>query len=254
MKVRAALCLLAAGLMASCDWSPPRDNPRDPASPDYSPPEAIRGLQIETHCYWDRGDICSMTVFADVYDPEGISTLDSAWVYLGDTLLGQMGYDAVRDRFVLTIYGKSDILHDPLPYYQTKYFVVRFRDDARNIVKDSIRMTRVIDSYYGDYPELVWPAGEDTIVTEPRPWFLWWGYAAPFPITYRVDCHKSNGELFWDSSGISQPDTTVQIGVPFAFDSSYSWTLTVVDEVNNTARSVRERFWVFDIDTTSGTP
>ncbi|MBM3324121.1 MAG: hypothetical protein FJY66_00475 [Calditrichaeota bacterium] len=260
MKSRAAvLGLWALALLAGCEWSPLRDNPRDPGAYNYNPPELIQRAWIETHCRkLDLGDMCSMTIFAEVWDPEGVSALDRAWVYLsdwGDEQSWPMIYDSPHRRFTLSIQGGSDSLPNHLIYYQTKHFVVRFQDDKGNIAEDSVRMSRLICCTNSNYPDIDWPTYQDSVAYNPYPVLKWWRYAGGFEFTYRIECFDELGTLVWDTSGAPPGiEDSIRVGRPLdsweGGEDFYCWKLTVIDEDANTAESACEKFWVFD---TTGT-
>lgn len=250
MRVRtAALSLLSLGLFAGCDWSPPRDNPRDPGSSNYDAPPVIEEVRVETHCRMLMVDYCSLEIIADVYDREGISTLDSAWVYLQGNCLGEMGYDAIQDYFILALNENSDELPDRLGSYLGKDFVVRFKDDWGHTIADSARIAVIIR----DYPQPVSPAKEnrpDTVTTH-RPCFQWLPYISDFDFLFRVDCYLDPfSYLLWDSCGIHSDCTGVCMGLDDSLANSvdsqvmYSWTVSVEDSAGNTATSRPYQFVV----------
>jgi len=242
MRLRAIyLGLFIGALITSCDWSPPRNNPADPGSRDYDGPPTIENAWIETHCQSLSVNACYMTIFADIRDPEWISTHDSAWAYLENELLGPMGYDPPHDRFVLSIYFKSDALNSEMSEYLDNDFFVRFRDDAGHRCERSVR---IINPIY-DYPTLYYPS-DSSIIDTLQPRFLW-DYWNTFEFTFRVTCKGLN--FFWEKAGIHRDCTSVWMGPDDSLAIStyflpYTWTVTVVDHGGNTATSSPSIFLV----------
>jgi hypothetical protein len=249
-------CFAAIGFFSGCQWTPDRDNPNDPGSPDYNPNEAIRSLSITTHCQLDtvlKTDICYLTIFAEVYDPDGVSSLDRAWASLDSMPLGQMKYDGgdgTRGYFALSIYAGSDTLAEPMPWYQTKYFVVRFQDDAGDFVEDSTHMSRVICSSGGaaleGCPEWKWHTGDSIRADTSHPLLEWRKFSGVFDFTYRINCYEltAQEQLVWDIRRISPEDSAIRVAPALDNNAQYCCILTVVDEVGNTGSSPCERFSV----------
>ena len=250
MKIRTILLyLMLMSSLAGCNWSPPRDNLRDPGSSDYDGPPVIQRVWIETRCQLFAMDYCGMDIYANVYDPEGISTLDTAWVYLDEDCLGQMQYDAAENRFVLSLDENSNELPDRLENYLGAEFIVRFRDDVGYAIQESVQITRVIRNY----PRPEWPAEPEAIVvcTTQHPRFQWRQYFVAWPFTYAVHCYLDpNNYLLWDSCGIQSDCTNVLLDGNDSLENSidpniwYSWTVSVVDSAGDKATSQRFRFVV----------
>lgn len=238
------LGLFIMALITGCDWSPPRNNPADPGSRNYDGPPTIENAWIETHCQELYESVCYMTIYADIRDPEWISTRDSAWAYLENELLGPMGYDPPHDRFMLSIYFKSDTLDSEMSEYLDNRFFVRFRDDAGHRCEKSARIINPISIYYG-YPVLSYP-GDSSIIDTLQPRFVW-GYSNAFEFTFRVTCKGLN--FFWENAGIHRDCTSVWMGPDDSLAISeyllpYSWTVTVEDNDGNTATSRSNLFLV----------
>lgn len=249
---------MAICFFSGCQWTPNRDNPNDPGSSDYDPNEAIRSLSITTHCQLDSvniTDICYLTILAEVYDPEGVSSLDAAWASLEGVGLGRMGYDGgggTRGHFTLSIYASSDTLVEAMTWYQTKYFVVRFQDDAGDYVEDSTRISRVICSSGGEalqyYPTWNGPTETGSVTDTIHPLLQWWGFPKIFDFTYSIKCYETTGQeqLVWEITGISSEDTAIRVAADLRNNTQYCCILTVVDKGGNTASSPCEIFSVVE--------
>lgn len=240
MKCSAALpFLFLMVFFAGCDWSPERDNSRDPGSQDYDGPPVIQKLWIEAHCQEGYSDYCWMDILVDIYDPEGISTSDRVQVLLEGEPLGWMSYDGIRSYFVFTIHEDS-IGGDLCGTYLTSNFQVRFTDDAGYTIEGNTDMTRCIQVFSQQKS----PKEYDDV--GPRPQFIWQKFPKNYYFTYRIGCYLYDF-LLWDSLNISKGDTSVVIGDSLP-DSElgefYYWTISVVDIHGNSATSKRAYFQV----------
>ncbi|MFH1009896.1 MAG: hypothetical protein V1784_01515 [bacterium] len=241
---------MASWFLWGCEWSPPRDNPMDPGSDKYDVPPVIERLWIEVHCLSlsQYQETCRLMIYADVSDREGISTSDSAWIYLEEEFLGQMMYDPPRKLFVLGVCTDCDTL-DSLPTaYEDRVFIVRVQDDFGNRRERSTQITRSICCGPGKYPVAEFPANNDVIDTlQPR--FEWRPYSEQFEFTFRVYCQGTN--FVWDSSGIPSDCSSIWMGPEDSlaislYPEPYIWTVTLVDNSGNTATSEQKKFWVGD--------
>ncbi len=247
MRNIASFLLVVMMFLVGCDWTPPRDNPLDPGSDDYNPNETIREIWIETFCEpVMEGISCDMTVYADVWDPEGISSRDKTWVLMEgepDRPMQQIG-----DGDIFSLRIDEDILQHSLLYFQTKEITVRFQDDEGHVTEASAHMIRLFH-WEGALPRLKWPTEIDTTITEQQPIFEWWSYTDPdsgFEFTFAAECFY-NEDLIWDTSGIPGDVTSVQIGkiLPFSQGNElYSWIVQVVDEASNKAQSKPSKFLI----------
>ena len=244
------LVFLVAIFFMGCDWSPPRDNFRDPGASNFDAPPEIQQLRFETHCYDSWLDFCELKVIADIYEPEGISTLDSAWLILGERFLGEMNYDAEEDNFSLTLRESTEALPGKLENYIDSVFTVFFMDDAGYLVQKS-------DSIYGlnrSYPNPESPGSKyyppDTISTH-WPVFEWEHYNLGHTFTYSINCYiEPENRVVWshegiadtvDSDAVEPPDSLPNLGDP---DFYYSWTVSVVDGDGNSFTSLPFHFVV----------
>ncbi len=247
MKNIASLLLVVIILLVGCDWTPPRDNPLDPGSNDYNPHEAIREAWIETFCEpVMEGIACGMTVYADVWDPEGISSRDRAWVLMEGEPERPM--QLIGDGDIFSLWIHEDMLQHNLLYFQTKDITVKFQDDEGHVTEARACMTRLFH-WEGALPRLKWPTEIDTTITVQQPIFTWWSYTDPdsgFYFEFAVECFY-NEDLTWDTSGLPGNITSVQIGkiLPFSQGNEfYSWVVQVVDEANNVAQSKASKFFI----------
>lgn len=250
-KTSPVLLLLSAfAFFGGCDWSPPRDNPMDPGSDKYhyDAPPNIERLWIEVHCRSENEEICRLMIYADVSDSEGVSTRDSAWVFLEEQFLEQMMFDPHSGLFVLGVCTACDTLEYLPTAYEDRIFVVRIQDDFGNRREGSTQITRSICCSPGKYPVAEFPRNGDTIDTlQPR--FEWEDYPDQFDYTFRVHCQGVN--LVWDSCGIPSDCTSIWMGPEDSlaislYPEPYIWTVSVEDNSGNTATSEQKKFWVGD--------
>ncbi len=246
----AFLVFLAAIYLAGCDWSPLRDNPRDPGASNFDGPPEIRQLRFETHCREFMLDFCDLKVIADIYDPDGISTLDSAWLTLGERALGQMHYDAAEDNFSLMLYEFTEQLPGKLETYMDSVFTVFFMDDAGYIIQKSDSISEPNRSYPGPRSpgDQFYPP--DTVRTY-WPCFEWARYIWGRAFTYSINCYLNpENRVIWNSEGLPDSCTMVCVELPDSLDNLgdpdfyYSWTVSVVDGDGNSATSLPFHFVV----------
>lgn len=247
------LSLFTVALFVGCEWSPSRDNPLDPGSPSYQEPSikeppVFNKVWIETHCQEFILVYCKLDVIAEVHDPEGICIQDVAWVTLGEDSLGQMHIDSPLQRFILTLYERSDELPGPLDFYRDTVFTVWFRNEDGDTIQDSAQITDINTNC----PTLESPGSAETIViiNDPTPCFQWRDYGVLWPYKYQVNCYLDpDNQLLWSSGDILSDCTTVCMEDDSLADlidafKNYSWTVSVVDGDSNKATSQRYRFRV----------
>jgi hypothetical protein len=161
------LLLIVTCLVASCQWTPERDNPLDPNARGYrDPPPANRAPQIDTfyattHCYNNNPDrvrlyelVCQISdsdnnlgvgLQIPVYFVEdgSLGTMDS---------LGVMGSDPIRQAFVYR--GNKNSL--PKPDQSSFTFQIAAVDCSG---ATTTARTSFVNSWYESYPSLSIPSG-----------------------------------------------------------------------------------------------
>ncbi|HDH57906.1 MAG TPA: carboxypeptidase regulatory-like domain-containing protein [Bacteroidetes bacterium] len=99
-----------------------------------------------------------------------------------------------------------------------------------------------IQRFFDDYPVQIYPFSD---IVSSSGLYLWWEpYDEQFFFTYTVRIFKEGYSTpVWERSGISPTDSTTTVGVTLE-NGDYNWTLEVIDEYGNTARTAPATFTV----------
>lgn len=189
-------------------------------------------------------DLISLDVVAEINDPDGIDTVslfsDSVW--LGNLTLRNGGVEWGREFFERDLPGESVeaiIGHDLIiQTYDLNGFVS---------LSDSISMVRIIDLA----PEV---ANTEEVIVSPTPLLIWEQYNVEFVFTYSLQIiYRSGSGVLTDYisiSGIYPDSTSYQITenlpVNLSNEDYYLWTIAVIDEFGNEARSKQAKFTVIE--------
>lgn len=188
-------------------------------------------------------------VTADVTDPNSIAELDSVWFTVVDTLRFPMTYSVASKKFETTIY-KKDLPTNTIQFLvgEPLSIVSRDRNNAVNI-SEPFYVTRVIEGT--PTPDSPSPFKEDTVKADSLI-FRWIPPDVTFNFTYdlylwRVETGTSI--LIWSRRGLDflneqwnySDDATA---VPLDTMVSYAWSVSIVDDFGNYARSKESSFVV----------
>jgi hypothetical protein len=235
-------------LISSCDA--PHDNPFDPLSPDYEIPEipdttftvevTVRSINYDSY-----GPLAvhALDIEAVIIDSNGV---DHVWVRLDTIEIGtlQPKFDSHTwyrriDEIQLPNNGLGDLIGHPL----TLFYV---NDNGR--VNDGVQFQLYRVLY--DVPQTLFP-DNDTLLTTNQPELIWEPYDADFSFTYSVNIlhiaeGSTEGILVYSFDEIPMDSTSHKVqNVLTDAPSFLVWTVTVVDEFGNEARSLTANFRIY---------
>jgi hypothetical protein len=179
------------------------------------------------------------TLTTVITDPNGISDLDSAW-FCVDSILYPLNYSVTEKDFQLTL-TSYQLPSNNLEWLVGKPLTVIARDrEYSTSTSAPFYVTRTIE----DEATPTYPVSQDTASASPL--FLWNAPAVRFIYTYsltvvRVDAGAE--AVVWSQDNVGSHLLSYQY--PSTLDQgSYFWTIAVVDEYGNSARSKEASFVV----------
>jgi len=228
----------------------PHDNPYDPASPNYHPPAdtvapvhaSAGSIHFGDWVVDDRFWLSVTAQFTPAVHP------DSVWTMLDSTRVSRLQQSDSDSRVWLTeseepeIYantgGRIEML---VGYPLTLRWWVSGGDSATSA---PFYLKRVIY----DLPAVQFP-DYDTTLTTRQPHLRWDPYYDDFKYTFTVEVTKVTATNFrqtvFRATGISPDSLGCQVttNLPLVQDPEFLyWTIGVVDDFGNTARSLEARF------------
>ena len=178
-------------------------------------------------------------ITADITDPNGIADLDSAWFSV-DSILFPLTYSVTDKNFQLTI-TSYQLPSNNLEWLVGKPLTVIARDrENSSSISAPFYVTRTIEQEASPNS----PAFQDT--TSSSPLLLWTPPDVRFVYTYSLSIVRvDNGSEFvvWSQDNIGNHLLTYQYPSILA-RGNYFWTIAVVDEYGNYARSKESSFVV----------
>jgi hypothetical protein len=194
-------------------------------------------------------DISATVTDPNSTDGNGIYDVDSVWCAVADTLLYPLKYDPAANWYVATIY-KRDFPTNTIDYLvgKTLTIISKDRNDAMNI-STPFFVTRVIENTA--VPISPSSLNGDTISAWSDLNFSWTPPNVAFNYTYTITLSKATPALpvvVWTLQGISSIKekflyTSAANADTTTLDSgTYIWSILVVDEFGNYARSKEASF------------
>ena len=244
---RSILLVLLVYLIASCQWSPERDNPYDPNSIGYSEPlfnspPSIDTFYATTH-FWEsnldpKSEFELICVVSDI-DNNFPPAPQFPVYFKDDLLLGFMMSDPTRQLFMYR--GLRDDL--PTSPGEDK-FTVYIEDDSAATATEDVTISNWAR---GICPELVYPPPEEdprTRMVGPVPRISWLRPSGEdlshFKITLKLQGHFDT----WDTVGISIDDTVAFLPLDEVEDATYHpehWYAIYLTLYNNRGNSCTGR-------------
>lgn len=178
-------------------------------------------------------------ISAAVADPNGIADIDSVWLQV-DSLLYTMAYSITDKTFQLTL-TSYQLPSNNLEWLVGKPLSVRARDRAgASGVSAPFYVTRLIEQEaIPQYPKF-----QDT--TSASPVFQWTPPDVRFVYTYSLNVVRVDAGTtvtIWTKDNIG--NHLLSYGYPFVLTKgNYFWTIAIVDEYGNYARSKESSFVV----------
>jgi len=182
-------------------------------------------------------------------DPD---TVDSVWVVKDTLWLGMLsptGSDNPTHMLEInenSLYDQHGLIlqnivgHDLIIHFTT--------DDGDTLSSDLFTLKRVLNNI----PVAIEP-NYNSVLTESNPTLIWDSYDAEFNFLYGVEITHvaASGfrSLIYDQSGISSSDTSHTTSEPLQVvedPSYYYWTLKVIDDFGNIARSLEAQFRIVE--------
>jgi hypothetical protein len=202
---------------------------------------ALRTVHVSR--WWPEEDLYLLEVVADVEDPDGATDVAAAWLEVVEAgFIDTLAVTSVPGRFTSSLPVETlpvGSLHALLG--QT--VVVHARDLAGQVNASAPRsLVRVIE----ETPVAGSPQGLAT-VRDVRPLLTWEPADLPFPFTYRLDVVRvlANVEtVVHTAAGLASDQTAYRVPVDLARQSTYYWTLSVVDAFGNRSRSKEAGFQI----------
>ena len=185
-------------------------------------------------------------ISASVTDPNGISDLDSVW-FAVDSLFYPMGYSVSTKLFQVTLY-KYDFPTNTIEWLIGKPLTIRSRDLHGAVsFGQSFAVTRIIENT----PIPNYPTSLNNDTTGSQPLLKWGPPAVSFNYTYALQLSRIDAGTetsIWTHSNIS----SILLQYQFPGDSSglslasgnYAWSVSIVDDFGNSARSKEAAFVV----------
>ena len=179
------------------------------------------------------------SVTAMVSDPNGVADLDSAW-FCVDSLLYPLTYSVTDKDFQLTV-TSYQLPSNNLEWLVGKPLTIIARDREHSMdTSAAFYVTRTIE----DEATPISPASGDTSASSPL--LVWSKPDVRFVYTYslsmvRVDAGTET--TVWSQENVGSYVQTYQYPSTLA-QGSYFWTIAVVDEYGNSARSKESSFVV----------
>jgi len=183
-------------------------------------------------------------IAAEVSDPNSITELDSVWFEV-DTLRFPLSYSVDSKTFITTIY-KYQFPTNTIQWLVGKPLRITARDAKGAIGTGEVfYVTRVIENTAAP----TYPSSFNNDTTGTAPVFKWLPPDVTFNFSYTLFLSRVDGGVptqIWSMPGINSffeefayPSGT---GVPVLTAGNYSWSVSVVDDFGNIARSKESSF------------
>ncbi|NQU06179.1 MAG: hypothetical protein HQ568_08815 [Calditrichaeota bacterium] len=229
----------------------PHDNPFDPLSPDYEDTDIIDSsscIEVSArainHASYGPLSVHALDIEATIIDTNGV---DHVWVRLDTIEIGTLhtGENTQTwfrrlDETQLPNRGLGDLIGRTLTLYY-------LNDMGR--VSDGVEFQLYRVLY--EVPQTIFP-DNDTLLTTKQPQLEWISYDADFSFTYSVKIlhiveGSTEGILVYSYEEIHSDSTTHTVGDSLTNAPDFMvWTVTVVDEFGNEARSLTANFRIDD--------
>lgn len=188
-------------------------------------------------------------IIAEMSDPNGFNEIDSVWFVVEDTLIFPMSQSFGTKNFIATVF-RNQFPTNTIDWLIGKSLHIVSRD-TNNAVNtgEAFTATRVIEQT----ATLLYPTSLNNDTTNAFPEFRW---SQPpdvlFYYTYTFSLSRITPGapvIVWTKEGISSIDLTLQYPSDGSVDSlqqgaTYVWSISVVDEFGNYARSKESSFVV----------
>ncbi|MFH0765328.1 MAG: hypothetical protein V2A61_02800 [Calditrichota bacterium] len=216
-----------------------------------TPPTLDHKAQIGLNAYtshvawWGLPDQISFWVNAVVNEPD---TTDSVWIQLQDQYLTTLQPDLNRVNWAREI-GEIDLQDESLEALIGYNMGLFHRDRAGFVTLDTtFHLIRIINYV----PQTESPTSNDTVSQDPTLILKWYDYQASYAYTFAVEIiHMSETYVptkVYADLLISSDSLSVAVKQRLTNDSGfYLWTVSVVDDFGNRARSREARFCVEDL-------
>jgi len=247
-----SLCLIwSSVLIQFIACSAPHDNPYDPLNPDYEPVDtdedsALVVVSAHSINYASYGPLptYALDIQAVIIDSIGV---DHVWARLDTLELGTL-YAGNNNqtwfrRFEeaqLPCRGMGDLIGHPM----TLYYL-----DDNGRASDGIEFSLYRVIY--DVPQAQFPVN-DSLLTTTQPRLEWYPYGADYFFSYTVEIlhiaeGSTEGTSVYRFSKIPLDSSAHSVSDPLTTQPGFFvWTVTVVDEFGNEARSLTARFRITD--------
>jgi hypothetical protein len=187
-------------------------------------------------------------ITADVTDPNGVADLDSVWFVVADSVRVPLGYSVQTKQFMATVY-KYSIPTNTIEWLVGKPLTIVSRDVHGAVnTGEPFFVTRVIENEAT--PMSPAPSGTDT-VNGGALIFSWSAPNVTFTYTYtlvlsRVDAGTKTVVWTYDRLGSFYEELAYPTdgSAPALSGGNYVWTIAIVDEFGNYARSKESSFVV----------
>jgi hypothetical protein len=179
-----------------------------------------------------------------VTDPNSITELDSVWFGV-DTLRFPLSYSVGTKKFITTIY-KYQFPTNTIQWLVGKPLRIIARDTKNAIgISNDFFVTRVIENTATP----IYPSSFNNDTTGAAPVFKWLPPDVTFNFSYSLFLSRVDGGVLtqiWSTSGINSffeeyAYTTTGSGSALTA-GNYSWSVSVVDDFGNVARSKESSF------------
>ncbi len=236
-------------LLFSCNA--PHDNPFDPKSPNYEMLEEPIVFDAEATSMHFRlsawlEDFYWLTLTAQFDNPE---LIDSIWVKVDTLELGKWNSIGIsnsgwlQEIYENDLYDQFGILLEGLVGHEMRLFCKDM--DGVVTISDPFSLKRIVNLI----PTTISPNLADTTLINNHPTLIWEQYIADYNITYAVEIiHVANSgfpSVVYNFNGINSADTTHTVEDALQAvtgEAFYYWTLKVVDDFGNVARSLETQF------------
>ncbi|MBI2429158.1 MAG: hypothetical protein HYV29_10255 [Ignavibacteriales bacterium] len=186
-------------------------------------------------------------VTAEVIDPNSSLDLDSVWFSVVDTLRFPLAPIPGTNNFITTIY-KNKLPTNTIQWLVGKPLYIVSRDDNGAVnIGSPFFVTRVIEQTANP----LYPSSLNNDTTTVFPEFRWDPPDVTFNYSYTLSLSRIDGgtqTIVWMKEGISSIDQSLQYPNDGSVDSlqqgTHVWSISVVDDFGNYARSKESSFVV----------